>query len=102
MSYNTRSGKNVTAELEARGAATFGSIERQKARLERFVQMEAAEHRAYIRNANMSLEELVNWYQVCCREGVTCVLNEIHSEILYQLQRCRREAEFEERCRRNC
>ena len=90
MSYNTRSNKSVTAELEARGLPTFGSPERQKARLERFKKAEAAQTLLAMRNAEPSLEQLVEWYRQCASRGFEEDANAIHAEILYQMHRCRR------------
>lgn len=89
MSYNTRNAKSVTAELEARGLPTFGSIERQKARLDRFKKAEAAETLLQLRNTEPSIEQLIDWYRQCASRGFEEDANAVHAEILYRLYQMR-------------
>lgn len=80
----------ITLELESRGIPTFGSLERQKARLMRFNKESTKQWVAEYIRPERSVGTLLEQYRMALARGFDDDADAIHSEILYRLQQMRR------------
>lgn len=80
----------VTAELIKRGIPTFGSLDRQKARLARFNKESSKRWAAQYIRPEASVAVLLEQYRLALARGFDDDADAIHAEILYRLQQMRR------------
>lgn len=80
----------ITVELEKRGIPTFGSLERQKARLARFNKASSKQWVAEYIRPEPNVSVLMEQYRLALARGFDDDADAIHAEILYRLQQMRR------------
>jgi hypothetical protein len=79
----------ITRALESQGIPTFGSLERQKARLERFNKASAKRWASEHIRHERSLLALFEQYRMALARGFDEDADAVHAEILYRLKEMR-------------